>query len=74
MAIYTVFFVREDALVPDFELGDFGTVDDALRGAGEMVRQYGPILRAEIYHQNRQVAVWSPPQHSGVAGRQPQHG
>ena len=65
MAIYTVFFVREDALVPDFELGDFSTVDDALRGAGEMARQHRPILRAEIYRQNQQVAVWSPPQVSG---------
>ena len=65
MAIYTVFFVREDGFVPDFELGDFGTDGDALRAAGEMARQHGPILRAEIYNQNRQVAVWSPPQHSG---------
>ena len=57
MTIYTVFLVRPDRAVPDFELGDFPTLRAAMVGAAEMAKAHQGPCHAEIYDQGRQVAV-----------------
>ena len=57
MTIYTVFFVRPDRAIPDFKLGEFPTLRAAMVGAAEMAKAHRGPCRAEIYDQNRQVAV-----------------